>query len=68
MPSVLEYEYSKHSNEGIECYKLFISGLLDVTDNLVEGKFISPENVVRYDHDDPYLVVAADKGTATFSM
>lgn len=53
--------------EGIESYKTFISGLLDVTDNLIEGNIIPPENVIRFDEDDPYLVVAADKGTATFS-
>ncbi len=53
--------------EGIKCYKNFISGLLDITDNLVAGKIIPPTNVVRHDGDDPYLVVAADKGTATFS-
>ena len=53
--------------EGIACYRIFISALLDVTDNLVEGKLVPPENVVRLDEDDPYLVVAADKGTATFS-
>ncbi len=53
--------------EGIACYKIFIRGLLDLTDNLADGKMTSPNNVVRYDEDDPYLVVAADKGTATFS-
>ena len=53
--------------EGKECYKRFINGLLDVTDNLVEGKVVHPAGVVRHDDDDPYLVVAADKGTATFS-
>ncbi|WP_028294353.1 NAD-glutamate dehydrogenase [Oceanobacter kriegii] len=53
--------------EGIACYKTFISSLLDVTDNLVEGQPYPPERVVRHDGDDPYLVVAADKGTATFS-
>ncbi len=53
--------------EGIECYKTFISGLLDITDNLIEGQVIPPEEVLRHDEDDPYLVVAADKGTATFS-
>lgn len=53
--------------EGIECYKTFIRGLLDVTDNLVENSVVPPTRVVRYDSDDPYLVVAADKGTATFS-
>lgn len=53
--------------EGIACYKIFLSGLLDLTDNIVLGKVVEPENVVRLDGDDPYLVVAADKGTATFS-
>jgi glutamate dehydrogenase len=53
--------------EGVACYRMFINGLLDVTDNLVEGDLVHPEDVVRHDGDDPYLVVAADKGTATFS-
>ncbi|AXJ05435.1 NAD-glutamate dehydrogenase [Pseudomonas fluorescens] len=53
--------------EGIACYRIFISGLLDITDNLKDGKLVPPVNVVRHDDDDPYLVVAADKGTATFS-
>ncbi len=53
--------------EGVACYKTFIRGLLDLTDNLVDGKVIPPSNTVRHDEDDPYLVVAADKGTATFS-
>jgi glutamate dehydrogenase len=53
--------------EGIECYKTFLRGLLDVTDNLVGGKIQPPKDVVRHDQDDAYLVVAADKGTATFS-
>jgi len=53
--------------EGISCYKIFISALLDITDNLVNGKLVPPKDVVRKDQDDPYLVVAADKGTATFS-
>ncbi|MQY15735.1 NAD-specific glutamate dehydrogenase [Streptomyces sp. RB5] len=53
--------------EGIACYKTFISGMLDITDNLVGGAVVHPENVVRHDEDDTYLVVAADKGTATFS-
>jgi glutamate dehydrogenase len=54
--------------EGIAAYKLFIGSLLDVTDNLsAEGAVVPPDNVVRHDPDDPYLVVAADKGTATFS-
>ncbi len=54
-------------NEGISCYQIFITGLLNVTDNLIEGKVVKPENVVCHDEDDYYLVVAADKGTATFS-
>ena len=51
----------------IQCYKTFISGLLDITDNVVDGKVVTPEGVIRRDAEDPYLVVAADKGTATFS-
>jgi len=54
-------------NEGIRCYKIFIRGLLDLTDNYINGKLLKPVAVVAYDEDDPYLVVAADKGTATFS-
>ncbi|WP_082587571.1 NAD-glutamate dehydrogenase [Nocardioides sp. Soil774] len=53
--------------EGVACYKTFISGLLDITDNLVDGATVPPREVVRHDGDDSYLVVAADKGTATFS-
>jgi glutamate dehydrogenase len=53
--------------EGIKCYKIFIQGLLDLTDNLVDGQVVPPPQVVRKDNDDTYLVVAADKGTATFS-
>ena len=53
--------------EGIACYRIFISALLDVTDNLVAGAVVPPTSVVRHDGDDTYLVVAADKGTATFS-
>ncbi|PWW56208.1 NAD-glutamate dehydrogenase [Actinokineospora spheciospongiae] len=53
--------------EGIACYRMFISGLLDLTDNLHQGETIPAPDVVRYDSDDTYLVVAADKGTATFS-
>jgi glutamate dehydrogenase len=53
--------------EVIKCYKIFINGLLDLTDNLDEEKVIPPAGLVRHDDDDPYLVVAADKGTATFS-
>ncbi|HUD97525.1 MAG TPA: NAD-glutamate dehydrogenase domain-containing protein, partial [Woeseiaceae bacterium] len=53
--------------EVISCYKTFIRGLLDITDNVVDARVIPPSQVVRRDGDDPYLVVAADKGTATFS-
>ena len=53
--------------EGQECYKIFIRSLLDITDNIVEGKVVHPIDVVRLDEADSYLVVAADKGTATFS-
>ena len=53
--------------EGIACYQSFLRGLLDLTDNLVQGNVVPPAQVVRHDGDDPYLVVAADKGTATFS-
>ena len=53
--------------EGVACYTTFIRGLLDVTDNLVAGETVPPPDVVRHDADDSYLVVAADKGTATFS-
>jgi glutamate dehydrogenase len=49
------------------CYRTFIHGLLDVTDNIAAGKVEPPHDVVRYDGDDPYLVVAADRGTATLS-
>lgn len=63
-PEMSRDEYLK---EGIACYSIFISGLLDITDNIKEGEIVPPVDVVRYDEDDPYLVVAADKGTATFS-
>lgn len=53
--------------EGIEAYKVFMHGLLDITDNLIQGKIQKPQDVICYDEDDPYLVVAADKGTASFS-
>ena len=53
--------------EGVACYRTFVSALLDITDNLVHGTVVPPVDVVRHDGDDPYLVVAADKGTATFS-
>ncbi|MFJ4688306.1 NAD-glutamate dehydrogenase [Streptomyces sp. NPDC088789] len=53
--------------DGIASYKTFISALLDITDNMVAGEVVPPADVVRHDEDDTYLVVAADKGTATFS-
>ena len=53
--------------EGVAAYRIFISALLDITDNIKDGKIVPPRHVVRHDGDDPYLVVAADKGTATFS-
>lgn len=53
--------------EGVSCYKLFMQGLLDITDNLADGETVAPKQVVRRDDEDTYLVVAADKGTATFS-
>jgi glutamate dehydrogenase len=53
--------------EVVDCYKTFISAMLDITDNIVNDDIVHPADVVRHDDDDPYLVVAADKGTATFS-
>ena len=53
--------------EGIACYQTFIRSLLDVTDNLINGRVVNPPRVIRHDADDTYMVVAADKGTATFS-
>ena len=60
-------EADKFLAEGIACYTTMMSGLLDITDNRVNNKIVPPKNVVRHDGDDPYLVVAADKGTAKFS-
>src|SRR5947208_11747208 len=54
-------------DEVVACYQLLVRGLLDLTDTLAAGELVPPSEVVRYDDDDPYLVVAADKGTATFS-
>jgi glutamate dehydrogenase len=65
LPGLVSRE--EKQKEGLSCYKTFIRGLLDITDNLVVGEIVPPQNVVRKDGDDPYLVVAADKGTATFS-
>ncbi len=52
---------------GVNCYKKYIRALLEITDNIVKGKIVKPEDVICYDENDPYLVVAADKGTSTFS-
>ncbi|MDQ2971528.1 MAG: NAD-glutamate dehydrogenase, partial [Pseudomonadota bacterium] len=67
--SPLKVDRDAQLAEGIACYKLFINGLLDITDNIdtTANKVLHPADVVRHDADDPYLVVAADKGTATFS-
>jgi glutamate dehydrogenase len=53
--------------EVVACYKTLIRGMLDITDNISGDEIVPPQDVTRYDDDDPYLVVAADKGTATFS-
>ncbi len=53
--------------EAVRCYRIFLSGMLDITDNISGADIVPPDSVVRRDDDDPYLVVAADKGTATFS-
>lgn len=58
---------SQRQDEVVACYQIFISGLLDLTDNLINGQLVKPEDVNCYDQDDSYLVVAADKGTARFS-
>jgi len=60
-------ERERLADEVVACYRTFISGLLDLTDTVREGEVTPPPDVVRHDGDDPYLVVAADKGTATFS-
>jgi glutamate dehydrogenase len=62
-----EMDRDSYMQHVIACYKNFLRGLLDLTDNLVEGEIVQPANTVIYDDKNPYLVVAADKGTATFS-
>ncbi len=57
----------ERQTEAAACYRTFVRGLLDVTDNVIDCHVVPPRRVVRHDGDDPYLVVAADKGTATFS-
>ncbi|MFM7065454.1 MAG: NAD-glutamate dehydrogenase domain-containing protein, partial [Gammaproteobacteria bacterium] len=63
----LPVEREAMQREGIACYQTFIRGMLDLTDNRIDGGIRPPPDVVRLDGDDPYLVVAADKGTASFS-
>ncbi len=58
---------SVFENEVVNCYKKFISGLLDITDNIVNGEYVHPKHIICYDDFDPYFVVAADKGTGNFS-
>lgn len=58
---------ASYMNQVVECYKNFLRGMLDITDNIVGGKIVPPSDTVVYDEEDPYLVVAADKGTASFS-
>ncbi|MBY4635528.1 NAD-glutamate dehydrogenase [Sphingopyxis sp. XHP0097] len=66
LPSVVENRDAWFA-EGTECYRIFIRSLLSITDNIVGGKVVHPAGVTILDGDDPYFVVAADKGTATFS-
>ncbi len=63
----LPADRAQQREEVVECYRTFLRGMLDLTDNLVAGELVPPADVVRHDDDDPYLVIAADKGTATFS-
>ncbi len=67
LPQTPEMSRDEYMKDVIHCYSTFICGLLDITDNIKEGTIIPPADVIRYDTDDPYLVVAADKGTSTFS-
>jgi len=62
-----EMSQEEYMQKVVACYQDFLRGLLDVTDNLVDGKVVHPDNTIIHDDDDPYLVVAADKGTASFS-
>ncbi|HCR86006.1 MAG TPA: NAD-glutamate dehydrogenase, partial [Alphaproteobacteria bacterium] len=57
----------EYFEQGKACYRTFLSGMLDITDNIIKEKIVRPKSVVCHDAEDPYLVVAADKGTATFS-
>lgn len=62
-----EQSREEYMQKVVHCYQNFLRGLLDLTDNLVDGKVVQPKETVIYDDENPYLVVAADKGTATFS-
>lgn len=64
---ILSLSRDEIQKEAIECYQIFLRGLLDITDNVINGEIKHPQNLVRHDESDPYLVVAADKGTASFS-
>lgn len=65
--SLTRYDQASLMKEVIDCYKVMMCGLLDLTDNIQQGKIVKPDRVICRDDDDPYLVVAADKGTSTFS-
>lgn len=67
VPKQLAGDRDQIQAEAIAAYQEFIGSLLSLTDNLVENELVPPASIVRHDEDDPYLVVAADKGTATFS-
>jgi glutamate dehydrogenase len=62
-----KFERAEYQALAVECYKNFLRGMLDLTDNIVDGKILPPAGIEVYDENDPYLVVAADKGTASFS-
>lgn len=62
-----EQSREEYMQKVVHCYQNFLRGLLDLTDNLVDGNIVQPKNTIIYDDENPYLVVAADKGTATFS-
>lgn len=59
--------HEEYMQQVVSCYQNFLRGLLDITDNIINDKIVKSKNTITYDKDDPYLVVAADKGTATFS-
>ena len=59
--------YDQYLQFGISCYKSFLRGVLDITDNIINGEIVRPKDMIIYDQADPYIVAAADKGTAAFS-